>query len=324
MIAYSRSKPPSARRRAGFALLVVIWGIGLISMLVVSFMTSGRLRLQAAHNIAASVSAGYIADAVINLTTLALLSRQNAAATKPPDAVDDSAPRFCIFDNAAVAVAIEDEGGKIDLNAAPVEALQLLLRGVGLAESAAQDVSQSIVAFRTSAEPGASGEPALLTPVKSDKPVSLKQGPFETVTELDQVGGVDPVLYRLLLRFVTVNSGSPGIDPRVAPPGLFAALAGFPVEDVRGLAATPFPNSINRKDSRFPANLNQTSEHVAFLIHAEVLLNTGQTLARDALLDLRPATGKPFTIKEVRGSNSAYSSQLRAMLSANASGSPNC
>lgn len=313
-----------ARSRAGFALLVVIWGVGLISMLIVSFMTSGRLRLQAANNIAAAVSAGYIADAVINLTTLTLLSRQSTAATKPSDAADDGAPRFCLYDNAAVAVAIEDEGGKIDLNAAPAEALQLLLRGVGLTESTAQDVSHSIVAFRTAAEPGAAREPALLTPTKSDKPVSLKQGPFETVTELDQVSGVDPVLYRLLLRFVTVNSGSPGIDPRAAPPGLFAALAGFPVEDVRRLAATPFPNNINRKDSRFPANLNQTSDHAAFLIHAEVLLNTGQTLARDALLDLRPSTGKPFAIKEIHGSGSTYANELRAMLTTNTRAFPNC
>lgn len=313
-----------ASRRNGFALVTVIWGVGLIATLVVTFMTTGRLRLQTAQNIANAVTASYVAEAAINLTVLELLARQNANETRAVSAVEEGLPRFCMFDRVAVAVAVEDEGGKIDLNAAPIETLRALLLGVGLSENMAAEISRSIVAFRTAQPPPGQGADASPAPAQSDKAVSLKQAPFATVTELDQVGGIDPALYRLLLHFVTVASRSPGLDPRTAPPGLFAALAGYPVEDVRRLAVAPFPNRINRNDARFPANLGQMSGGTAFLIHVEALLASGQTVARDALIELRPANGKPFVFREFRRGEAVYFDQLRAMNTAHGAGATAC
>jgi general secretion pathway protein K len=308
-------------RRAGFALLAVVWGVGLIAAMVVAFMTSSRLRLQAASNVAYSVAANYIAEAAINLTTLMLLARQNITEAQSANSSYDGAPRFCVFDGAAVAIAIEDEGGKIDLNTAPPEVMQALLVGLGFDELAAKGITHAIVEFRTA--PLAVGND--MSPLtQSGKPIPPKRALFETVMELDQVGSVDPGLYRLLTRFVTVASRSPGVDPRAAPPSLFAALAGYPAEDVRRLTATPFPNSLNRKDMRFPANLNQMSERSAYLIHAEALLATGQTASREALLDLRPASGKTFAFREWRRGNPTYLDQLRAIIAANGAGVRDC
>lgn len=325
MTIWGKVSRPRVSGRAGFALLAVIWGVGLVAILVVAFMTSGRLRLQMALNVASADAAGYVADAAINLTTLTLLSKQNPAAAPLDDHDGETAaPRFCRFEEAAVAVAVEDEGGKIDLNAAPLETLRALLRGVGLAESAASEVALSIAAYRTAQLPAGPGAISRPTAQQSDKGLPLKQAPFETVLELDQVPGIDAALYRLLLRLVTVKSRSPGLDPRAAPPGLFAALAGYPVEDVRRLIATPFPNALDRKDARFPANLTQNSEHSIYLIHVEVLLPAGQTAARDALIDLRPVNGKPFVVNEIRRGDAIYAERLRAMISANANGLPKC
>jgi general secretion pathway protein K len=317
------SKRRRPGRRAGFALLAVVWGVGLIATMVVAFMTSGRLRLQAAHNIAGAVAAASVADGAINLTALSLIGKQNAAATTG-DAPHDGALQFCLLDGAVVAVAIEDEGGKIDLNAAPPETLQALLLGLGVAETAAQDISLSIAAFRTAPLTLGSGAITPAASPQGDKAVPLKQAPFETVTELDQVGGVDQALYRLLLRFTTVSSRSPGVDAGAAPPALFAALAGFPVDEVRRLTAAPFPNALDRKDARFPAGLVQTTERSVFRLHAEALLATGQTASRDALLDLRPLSGKPFAFREWRRGDALYLQQLRAMNAAGAAGAPDC
>ena len=311
------------KRNSGFALLVVVWGIGLIATMVVAFMTSGRQRLQAANNIANAVAAGYVAEAAINLKTLALVSKQSAVENPDNDVAYDGAPQFCIFDGAIVTVSIEDEGGKIDLNASSPETLRSLLLGLGVSDKKAQEVSGSIMAFRASPSATGSGRIALES-TRQKKPVPLKQALFETITELDQVDGVDPELYRLLMRFVTVNSRSPGVDARAATPALFAALAGYPAEIIRHLTAEPFPNTLNRKDPRFPAGLNQMSDRSTLLIHAEALLPGGQTSGRDALLNLRPANGKPFAFREWRRSEPVHLEEMRRLRMMGVKGEPDC
>lgn len=309
------------KRRAGFALLAVIWGTGLIAMMVVAFMTSGRLRLQTAHNIASATEASFIAESAINLATLTLLSKRDAAVGGPnaEPIVYDGAPSFCVLDGAAVALAIEEEGGKIDLNAATPELLQLALAGIGLGQRAARDVANAIVSFRTAAAPG-----QIAPTAASDKPIEPKHGLFETVLEFDQVSGVDPALFRTLIPLMTVHSRSPRIDPQTSPPALFAALANFPVEQVGQLAAAPYPNQLNRKDPRFPMNFAQPADHGAYLIHAEALLASGQTIAKDAIIDMRPASGKPFALKEMRRGLSRYAQRLRDVIASNGAGVPDC
>lgn len=307
-------------KRAGFALLAVIWGTGIIATLVVAFMTSGRLRLQMAQNIAQATSAAYVADGAINLAALALLRSRDATTARAREATYDGAPQFCVLDRAAVALAIEDESGKIDLNAATPELLQTVLTGLGVEERAARAIAQAIVEFRTAP----AGATLFATESAADKPIEPKRGLFETALELDQVGGIDPALFRALLPFVTVHSKSPGVNPRASPPALFAALAGYPADIVRQLAATPYPNGLNRKDGRFPANISQMADAGAYLIHAEALLATGQIAVREALVDLRPTNGKPFAFKEIRRGTSRYAERLRAMIAANGAGAPDC
>lgn len=316
-----RSASARRKRRAGFALLAVIWGTGVIAMMVVAFMTSGRLRLQTAHNIAGATEANFIAESAVNFATLALLSKRGAAVAGPNAETDvyDGAPSFCVLDGAAVALSVEEESGKIDLNAATPQLLQSALVGVGLDERAARDVANSIVAFRTAPAPG-----QIAPTLASDKPIEPKQGLFETVMELDQVSGVDPALFRALIPLVTVHSRSPGIDPRVSPPALFAALSGYPIEQVRLLAATPYPNQIDRRDTRFPLNFTQPADHGAYLIHAEALLASGQTSAKDAIIDMRPSSGKQFALKEMRRGASRYAQRLREMIATNGAGVPDC
>ncbi len=65
------SRTPGAARK-GFALLVVIWGLGAIALLVTSFLTTGRLRLQTAFNLAVAAQAQSIAAAAADLAILSL------------------------------------------------------------------------------------------------------------------------------------------------------------------------------------------------------------------------------------------------------------
>ncbi len=302
-------------------MLAVIWGTGLIATLVVAFMSSGRLRLQMAFNIAGATEAGFVAESAINLVMLRLLAQRDAPQSPTGEAAYDGAPKFCVLDRAAVAVALEEEAGKIDLNGASPEILKAAFVGLGLSDRKAQEVARAIVAHRSA--PNAPFGQIAPTPT-GDKPVPPKEALFETVLELDQVSGVDPALFRALLPFVTVHSRTAGVDARSTPPALFAALSGYPVEDVRTLAAAPYPNNLRRTDPRFPANFNQAGDHGVFLIHAEVRLAAGQTIAREAIVDLHPTNGAQFALKEIRLGQSRYAERLRSVIASNGAGIPDC
>ena len=309
-------------RRAGFALLAVIWGTGLIATLIVSFTTTSRLRLQTAHNIASATKAGYIAESAINLAALSLLAaREGGLLPAAPTKVYDGQPNFCVLDDAAVAVAVEEEGGKIDLNAATPELLMAALTGLGLDDRAGKAIAGAIVIFRTvPAVDNGQIKPALT----SETSIEQKMAPFETVMELDQVAGVTPDLFRKLIPFITVHSRSQGLDPQASPPALFAALAGYPPADVDRLAATPYPNDLKRDDPRFPAALRQMSDHNAFLIHAEALLATGQIATREAIFNTRPADGKQFAFQERRNGQARFVASLRALMATNGPHGADC
>ncbi|MFY9656964.1 MAG: type II secretion system protein GspK [Methylocystis sp.] len=295
----------------------MIWGIALITLLVVSYASAARLRLQMAFNLAKASQADLIADAAIGRGALSLLSESQQNHTAPPlsDAtgrqeervVHDGKPKFCFLNESAVAISIEDENGKVDLNAAPQKLLRTLLAGLGLPARDADAAAAGVVAFRSA---DASSDAQQLD--TSEKPFGLKRAPFQTIAELDQVPGVSPLLFKSLSSLVTVHSRNPGVDPKTAPPALFALLLGQPPEEIHSLLAKPFPNAIDRTDPRFPREFQGPGLGRVFLVHVEVVLATGQTSVREALLDLRGASGEAFAIRELRRANARYLPALRA------------
>jgi general secretion pathway protein K len=307
----SLTSMPRRRRPNGFVLLVVIWGLGIVSLLISSFMSNGSLRLQAAFNIASATQANFVAEGAINaLIPALLLSEQDAGLPQAKHPPYDGAPRYCSFAGAAVALAVEDEGGKIDINSASPKLLQAMLMGFGIEAHEVDGIANAIAAFRS--VPTGDGE-AFRQIDGSTKPVPPKRALFQTIFELDQVGEIDARLFHELAPFITVHSRHPGIDSRSAPPALFAALAGFLAEDVEALKRTPFPNSLDRADPRFPRSFNQSSDRAAFLLHAETLLSTGQTAVREAIIDLRASGTGHYGIKEIRRGALKYIDQLRSL-----------
>ncbi|HUO53729.1 MAG TPA: type II secretion system protein GspK [Rhodoblastus sp.] len=295
-------------------MLLVIWGLGAIALLVLSFLTTGRLRLQAAFNIAGAAQAGSVAAAAIDLSLLQLARERSSEEQTGPGApatptTHDGAPRFCALEDAVVAVAVEDESGKVDLNTAPEDLLRELFSSLlGAGPAQADDLARAVMAFRAAPENDLPEPPAA-----DGKPFGPKRAPFQTTLELDQIAGLDSAAFHALLPFVTVYSHSGGIDPQVAPPALIAALLGAPRDEVAGLAATPFPNAINRDDPRFPSAFRQSGARTAFLVHAETILANGPGAAQERIVEMDSNDGAPFAVREIRHGVSRYLDLLRPM-----------
>ena len=292
----------------GFALIIVIWGIGIIALLVTSFMLTARWRIQSASNVSGADVAEALAEAAINVSLFKLLAEGSLAQR----ATHDGAPLYCSLPgDAAAVIVVEDERGKVDLNGASPKLLQALFAGFGVDMREAEHLASSVVAFRTSATNKMQIQDAEYA--AAGMPFGPKRALFQTALELDQVVGLAPELFRALTPFVTVYSRRPGLDPQVAPPALFAALAGYSNEDVQALTLHPFPNNLDRRDPRFPAAFKQVTGGGGFLVHAEVLMPSGQTGLYEVIAQPSRSVPGQLAIKELRRGHPRYLDELRAL-----------
>lgn len=294
------------KSKNGFTLLIVLWGLGLISLLILSFFSNSRTRLLSSNNQANLEKVSLIADGLINLTSINLFKQVLAYSAQPNQSVYDNKPRFCSFDNASASISIASEDGKLDLNFVSREILVRIFLALGLKQDQAERISDNVIEFRTE-KTGLNK-----TIVKNlKKPFPPKNASFETVMELDQVEGIDQALFKKIFPLFTVHSKNIGLDPLTAPPALFVLLTGAKPDVVEKMLSELYSNSLNRYDTKFPSELKSTGNNRVFMIHVEVMLPTEQTIARDAVIELNLDAGWPYTIKEIRRGKSFYLLELR-------------
>jgi general secretion pathway protein K len=210
----------------GYALLLVIWAIGIISLLALSFIGSVRYRVMATANILESARAEALSEAGVNLAKLDLvgIARGDAGTLR----FRAGGPMtFCMMLERGVAgIVVEDEGGKIDLNAAPPKLLARMLNGFGATPDQAGNLATAIADFGSTSTDAALEDVKRREYAEAGRPYGPKKALFEPSLELDQVIGMPHQLFRQLLPYITVHSRRPGIDPQAASPALLAALAG--------------------------------------------------------------------------------------------------
>ena len=306
---------PKSHRDGGFALVVVIWGVGLIALLLLASIAAARWRLMASANSAASVQAGQLAEAAVRIAGSRLASGTAASA----GSAVDGTPTYCALPGGArAAISVEDEGGKVDLNGAPLKLLEALFIGLGVDAGASADIARAIADYRTASPIAAVTLPG---PGPSLAP---KHALFQTVFELDQVAVIPPALARELAPFVTTSSARAGLDPALAPPALFAALSGAALSDVQALAAAPYPNRLDRTDARFPLAFIQASPGGVYLVHAEAMMASGAVAVREQLSDVRQVLRGGPKVLERRAGRSRYVDHLRELLATDAPAVPGC
>jgi general secretion pathway protein K len=296
--------------RRGFALVVVIWGIGLIGVLVMAFMSAARWRALSGANIAAAAQADALADGALALAVLEQ-ARHGRRARGQTEDFFDGRPRFCALSNAAVAIAIEDEAGKVDINAAPRELLLALLHGLGIEPNRANRLAADIIAFRSASGASARVEDDAYRAARL--PFGPKRALFQTTLELDQVLGIDEALFRDLLPLTTVYSSRPGVDIATAPPALLIAMAGGHPDDVRRLLRRPFSKALDRSNPRLTGPFALPGRSGVLFLHVETRLAGGQNSSRELIVDTRAALLEQFVTKEKRRGASRFADDLETL-----------
>lgn len=207
-------------RHTGAALMLVLWLLLLVSGLIAVFALSARTEGIQASALRQSVQARFAAEAGIEIAVVHLL------ASDPTQrwAADGRVYRFSL-EGQPVGVAIQDESGKFDLNLVSIEHLSRLMQGFGIDPLRAGSLAGAIVDWRdpddllsvAGAEDGEYETAGL--------PYGAKDQPFTSVSELQQVLGMDYALYRQLAPQLTVYTGEARPNLFAASPAVLQALA---------------------------------------------------------------------------------------------------
>jgi general secretion pathway protein K len=300
----------------GFALVLVIWGLGLIALIALTVITAGRYRILTAANLIENAKAEALAEAGVNLIRLELRAALSGGSLSTLRFTTNGEPLLCTMPQGALAaLSIEDEGGKADLNTASPRLMSALLRGFGAGSEEADQIAAAITEFSRPAANAVLDDVTVRAYAADGRIYGPKKGPFETVLELDQVIGMRFDLLRAVLPYVTVHSRNPGVDPRVAAPALLAALAGLGPTSVAQLAGAKRDGAREAMVRGIPLQFLSPSTGQSFLVRAEVRTLAGGTFAREAIVEL--AAGEmPDGLREWRRGQNRFGTHFNSAVPA--------
>lgn len=215
-----RSKLGTGER--GIALIAVLWVMVLLSLLATSLTRTTRTGSQLARNLVASAEARALADAGIYRAIAGLMERQPERRL----AVDGTRYRIA-FARGEVLLSLQDEGGKIDLNRAPVEMLVSLFQTVGVEREASVALADAVADYRDGDHDRHLSGAEDSEYRRAGLSHGAKDAPFEAIEELRNVLGVSEALYQELRPAITVFGRGRRVNRATAPPLVLRALPGM-------------------------------------------------------------------------------------------------
>lgn len=230
---------PRSDDQCGFALVVVIWILTLLSLIATSFTASMRTETAVSANMIDDLRARAHLEAGVHLG-IGILSGAGL-----PEGWDlDGRPVEVEFDDVRLSLALQSESGKFDLNSGSDEILLRLLKAAGAAEELSAMLLDRIHDWRDE------DDLHRLNGAEVDDYVQagLNYGPanadFRSVDELRFVLGMPPDVFLRLRAAMTVFTGLVEPEPKYAPPLVLLALADGDQAAVQALlqareAATP-------------------------------------------------------------------------------------
>ena len=272
----------AGRGARGIALVVVLWMLTLLAVIAASFTTTTRTETRLARNLVENAKAEALADAAVHRAIVGLLDGD-------PDArwaADGTLYEFAMADGTAW-ITIQDETGKIDLNAGSRNLIVALLDAADVPLAEADSLSDAIIDYRDTDDQrrpnGAEDDDYR----DAGLPWGAKDAPFEAVEELQQVLGMTPLLYQAVAPALTVHTGQEGIDTGVAPRAALLAIPGTDAEAVESYLSARAGAPEGAGPTFAPAeSLGTRSRSKFFTLRAESRLDNGAIFVREAVVTL--------------------------------------
>jgi general secretion pathway protein K len=264
----------------GFVLVSVLWIAGLLAAVASTFALAVRLHVMSEANLAGSMEAELAADGLVRLIAYRLAA-EPFLETGGEMAVNGE-PNLCRFDQDKHAVfTVQDQGGLVDLNRAPLNVLATLIEKASRQGSDPLTLAEALADFRDSDDirfgvTSGGPEESLIAGGPG-----MKNAPFQSVDEIEEVIPAAMADLARLKPLLTVYSRQDGIDPDVAPKALTSLLA------------------LDRENDRAAVPL-APSRHTVFAIDAEMTGRDGSKFRRIAMMSILRDPQRPFAILEWR------------------------
>lgn len=222
----------ASRDSRGAALLIVLWVVVMLTGVITLFATAARTEGMQGRTLARSTAARYAAEAGIEVAALHLQGADPRLRWLP----DGRAQRF-VFDRHRLEVRVVDESAKVDLNAAPLDVLSGLFAALQVDGDRARALAGAIMDWRdadnlVNAQGGAEDSDY----AQAGLPYGAKDRPFDTVSELRQVLGMDEATFERARPYLTVYTGQARPSPGFAARPVLQAMGLTPEQVAATLA----------------------------------------------------------------------------------------
>jgi general secretion pathway protein K len=181
----------------GVILIALLWILVALSVIALSFSRESFVEVAAARNTQSLETAYFIARAGIVSTIYHLMEKrlkpsvQQAELQETPDPIELGIVTGN-FGGGSYRVEIQDESGKININAVSEEQLRLLIEAIGINKNDADIIADSILDWRDGDDlyrlNGAEDDYYQ----SLDPPYNARNGSIETVEELLLIRGITP------------------------------------------------------------------------------------------------------------------------------------
>ena len=207
----------------GFALVLVLWTIALLTVIAGSFSFAMRSESSLGSNLVARAQAGALAEGGLRIGIARLLEPDEALRWRV-----DGADYHIVIDGHTVVVSLQSEFGKVDLNRASESLIKSMITAAGKGgdDLAVEQVTDSILDWRDRNRNRRLNGAEDADYAAAGLPYGSRDGPFISIQELTQLRGMTPQLFSRLAPLVTVYAGRPQIDPGTAPRGVLLGLPG--------------------------------------------------------------------------------------------------
>jgi general secretion pathway protein K len=204
----------------GFALLVVLGFLMLVSSLLIMFTTSTRVKLLTSNTRYNEARLGYAAEA-INAVIARKIAADVAAAHGDGAGVSGVFVR-CSIGRTELYTRVQPHSGLIDLNTASQDLLQVGFAALKFDAADASSLAGAVTQYRLA---GSGSDPTDQPAVPVE--AGLKHGPFEDVSELNDFAAMRRVSFGDLADVFTVYGKRSTLDMRAAPAAITNVVAGM-------------------------------------------------------------------------------------------------
>ncbi len=258
----SRSSVRSQARDRGFALLIVLWSLVLVTLLTTQILSNGRTAMHLATNLRDVAMARASADGAINEAIYHLVS------TGPDAWQPDGTAHVLNVGGMAVTVRVDSFAGKINPNLASTALLAGLFQAAGAGPNQAQTMANAIIEWRSPAPSQQETQARIAAYRHAGMPFGPPGRGFDDLGELADVLSMQPALLAAAMPYMSLyQSADP--DPSRADPIVRHALA---ISGQAGSSSAAF-------DGSFPVDV----------IEAEARGKAGLAVRRNAVVSISGA-----------------------------------